>query len=78
MLVGDDFNDFVTGAKTSTAARQKLMTQHQKMWGEKWIVIPNPLYGSWEGAVLDFDYERSDDEKLKRKYSALDARQIPK
>lgn len=78
MLVGDDFNDFVTGTKTSVEERQKLMTRYQKMWGEKWIVIPNPLYGSWEGAVLDFDYERTPDEQLKEKYSELDTREIPK
>jgi len=77
MLVGDDFNDFVTGAKTSLEEREKLMLRHQKMWGEKWIVIPNPLYGSWEGSVLDFNYERTPDEQLKEKYSELDTLEIP-
>ena len=78
MLVGDDFNDFVTGTKSSLEERQKIMLRHQKMWGEKWIVIPNPLYGSWEGSVLDFNYERTPDEQLKEKYSELETSESPK
>lgn len=78
LLVGDDFNDFVSGAKSRLPQRDKLMAQHQKMWGKKWIMLPNPLYGSWEGAVLKYDYERTADEQLNEKYSALDTDEIPK
>jgi acid phosphatase len=72
MLVGDDFNDFVTGAKSSLEQRARLMKQHEKMWGKKWIVIPNPLYGSWEGSVLSFKYDHTDGQKLHRKFEALE------
>ena len=30
------------------------------------ILLPNPIYGSWEGAIYDFQYRLCHDEKLKR------------
>ena len=26
------------------------------MWGTKWFMITNPMYGGWEAAIYDFDY----------------------
>jgi acid phosphatase len=23
------------------------------MWGEKWFMITNPMYGKWEGAIYN-------------------------
>ena len=51
LLVGDDFGDFVTGARGTMAARAALDDAHAAMWGVKWIALPNPLYGSWKTAA---------------------------
>jgi acid phosphatase len=51
LLVGDDFADFVPGARTMLAARRALAETHDAMWGVKWIVLPNPMYGSWKRAA---------------------------
>lgn len=51
LLVGDDFADFVPGARTTLAARRALSETHDAMWGVKWIVLPNPMYGSWKRAA---------------------------
>ncbi|MFO7694432.1 MAG: HAD family acid phosphatase [Vicinamibacterales bacterium] len=51
LLVGDDFGDFVAGARGTLAAREKLDAAHAAMWGVKWIALPNPLYGSWKTAA---------------------------
>jgi acid phosphatase len=51
LLVGDDFGDFVAGARGTLAARQALDQAHAAKWGVKWIALPNPLYGSWKTAA---------------------------
>ncbi|MCU0250465.1 MAG: hypothetical protein MUE61_09670 [Vicinamibacterales bacterium] len=51
LLVGDDFGDFVQGARGTLAARTALDEAHAAMWGVKWIALPNPMYGSWKTAA---------------------------
>ena len=51
LLVGDDFGDFVQGARDTLAARKALSEAHAAMWGVKWIALPNPMYGSWKTAA---------------------------
>ncbi|WP_323813102.1 5'-nucleotidase, lipoprotein e(P4) family [Cellvibrio sp. NN19] len=55
-LVGDDFGDFVSGVKVDTAQRFELAKKHSANWGSKWFLIPNPVYGSWEAAMYNYDY----------------------
>ena len=31
-----------------------------------WIILPNPIYGSWERALFDFESGLSDAEKARR------------
>ena len=50
LLVGDDFNDFIS-ARLPRAERDRLVERYQDRWGERWIVLPNPTYGSWESAL---------------------------
>lgn len=47
-LVGDDLRDFVDRA---TYADRK--SQLQGYFGSRWFLLPNPLYGSWERAIVD-------------------------
>ena len=51
LLVGDDFGDFVSGARGTLAARQALGDANAAKWGVKWIALPNPMYGSWKTAA---------------------------
>lgn len=34
--------------------RQAVIDQHADWWGVRWFMLPNPSYGSWEGALYDF------------------------
>jgi len=52
LLVGDDFNDFVTAAPT-LAERQKQLDRFGQYFGERWFILPNPMYGSWERPFED-------------------------
>ena len=51
LLVGDDLGDFVA-AEGAVADRDARLEPHGALWGTKWIVVSNPMYGSWERAVL--------------------------
>ena len=51
LLIGDDFGDFVAGARGTLAERRALVEAHAAMWGLKWIALPNPMYGSWKTAA---------------------------
>jgi len=51
LLVGDDFGDFVQGARGTLTARKALDESNAAMWGVKWIALPNPMYGSWKTAA---------------------------
>jgi predicted secreted acid phosphatase len=52
-LVGDQLPDFlqVPPESANLDGRQKLYEAHEGLWGERWFQLPNPTYGSWEGAV---------------------------
>jgi 5'-nucleotidase (lipoprotein e(P4) family) len=57
-LIGDDFGDFVSGAKSTPETRVELAKNSQAAWGTKWFLIPNPVYGSWEAALFNHDYAK--------------------
>ncbi|MGH7572280.1 MAG: 5'-nucleotidase, lipoprotein e(P4) family [Gemmatimonadota bacterium] len=71
LLVGDDFNDFAS-ARLSPAQRATLAARYSDRWGRQWIMLPNPLYGSWEDALYGYQSGLSADEKTRRKAAALD------
>jgi len=41
LLIGDNLEDFVAGARASVADRATLLQKYDSFWGRKWIVIPN-------------------------------------
>ena len=51
MLFGDNLVDFAEFSTTSEPDRDKMFEQLKAEFGEKFIIFPNPLYGSWESAV---------------------------
>jgi acid phosphatase len=71
LLIGDDLGDFVSGARDLPERRIALARLHSDMWGSRWFILPNPLYGSWESAVYGFDGKLTDREILKKKFEAL-------
>ncbi|MFT3906871.1 MAG: HAD family acid phosphatase [Steroidobacteraceae bacterium] len=54
MLFGDDLGDFITGARSSSAAQRAALLakpEVEQRWGTQWFMLPNPVYGSWTGAL---------------------------
>lgn len=52
VLIGDDLNDFATAHDKTLAERTALVDSVRNWWGETWFIVPNPMYGSWERAVV--------------------------
>lgn len=51
MLLGDNLVDFADFSKTSAEERSKKLEELKNEFGEKFIIFPNPMYGSWESTV---------------------------
>jgi 5'-nucleotidase (lipoprotein e(P4) family) len=63
-LMGDNLNDFESVfAKKSVADRFTAVDDRKAKWGSKFIVLPNPTYGEWEGAVYNYNWGASAAEK---------------
>lgn len=74
LLVGDNLGDFLDGVRTDPETRSAMVREHADWWGRRWIVLPNPQYGSWEGALIGFEYGLERSEKRRRKLEALEAK----
>jgi acid phosphatase len=72
-IVGDNLNDFSGGTGGTLDERRALVEEHASWWGSRWIVLPNPAYGSWEGALYGYDQALPRSEILRRKYEQLDS-----
>jgi 5'-nucleotidase (lipoprotein e(P4) family) len=52
LLVGDDLRDFVSVPRgTAPEGRVALARAHGERWGERWFLLPNAMYGSWEQSL---------------------------
>jgi len=53
-VVGDGLGDFIGGTSTMSLEEQRQASaNHLAYWGEKWFMLPNPVYGDWEKAILN-------------------------
>lgn len=69
-IAGDNLDDFV-GYKKTTDERNSLAKNYMSWWGTHWLMLPNPAYGSWERALLNYDNGVGDSLGLRIKYDAL-------
>jgi 5'-nucleotidase (lipoprotein e(P4) family) len=70
LIIGDDLGDFISAYRGTPQDRLKEAFKHSQ-WGTQWILLPNPVYGSWERSLLDFNPRLSNEEILKRKLQHL-------
>ncbi len=72
LLIGDNLNDLTNVfEKKSVAERNALVDGMKDQFGTRFIMIPNPMYGDWEGAVYDYNYGVPDKEKADKRRNAL-------
>ncbi len=76
MLFGDNTGDFlgIDDAKGKVDERRAATDRHLERWGHSWFMLPNPMYGYWDGAVLDYDYARPAEEVQALRFGAMDAK----
>jgi 5'-nucleotidase (lipoprotein e(P4) family) len=72
LLMGDNLDDFSNVfERRSVADRFAETDKARDMWGRRFIVLPNAMYGTWENAI--YNYERlTEAQKAERRLNALE------
>lgn len=71
ILIGDNLNDLSNVfEKKSVAERFDEVDKTRELYGTKFIVLPNAMYGDWESAI--YEYERLNEaQKAEKRANAL-------
>jgi 5'-nucleotidase (lipoprotein e(P4) family) len=73
LLLGDNLNDFLSVfRKKPIDGRFAETDKIKEMWGKKFIMFPNPLYGDWEGGIYKGNWGASAAEKDQMRKDALE------
>jgi 5'-nucleotidase (lipoprotein e(P4) family) len=71
LFFGDNLSDFTGFDEKSVQDRNQAVEEIHEVFGEKFIMLPNPMYGDWESALYQYDFKKSDTEKDKIRKDAL-------
>ena len=73
LLIGDQLGDFLPLDETTLEldARKELADTYKHMWGSKWFMITNPMYGRWETSIYNNEYPDTEDELMQMRLEAL-------
>lgn len=72
MLVGDNLSDFHQIFDGQSTQRRGSLTDSLKAeFGNRFIVIPNAMYGDWVSAMQNHDFSLSDEEKTATYFKLL-------
>lgn len=64
MLLGDNLADFsVIFDKKNTAERNENVNLSAAQFGNRFIILPNPNYGDWEGALYRYNWNLTPSQK---------------
>lgn len=72
MLLGDNLDDFTSAFERKSIADRFLETDKaRELWGRKFIVLPNAMYGTWENAI--YEYQRlTEAQKAEKRAAAME------
>ena len=74
LVMGDDLNDFTAHPRHPDGGDSAVdLDRHKARWGRSWIMLPNPIYGSWERRLYGAGHELSTEEKINMKLDRLEA-----
>jgi 5'-nucleotidase (lipoprotein e(P4) family) len=71
MQFGDQLGDFAQILANTPEARAELQERHRGWFGQRWWMLPNPTYGSWEPAVFNNDWRQPREQRRALKRGAL-------
>ena len=72
MQFGDQLGDFAHIDANTPERRQALLDEYDDWFGERWWMLPNPTYGSWEPALFGNDRRQPREDRRAAKRAALD------
>ena len=74
LLIGDQLGDFLPLDETTLEldSRKNLADTYDHMWGSKWFMITNPMYGRWEASIYNNEYPDTEDEFMQMRLKALE------
>jgi 5'-nucleotidase (lipoprotein e(P4) family) len=72
MQFGDQLGDFAQISVNTPNDRAALFERHRSWFGERWWMLPNPTYGSWEPAVFNNAWNEPREARRARKREALE------
>jgi 5'-nucleotidase (lipoprotein e(P4) family) len=63
LLMGDNLSDFAAVFDKQPVDKREQVTQQSTAdFGNRFIVLPNPMYGDWLPAMFDYNYKRTPEE----------------
>ena len=75
LYLGDNLRDFDENFKyAENMNRNDSVDAHKELFGKKYIIFPNPMYGEWEKAAYKGDFSKTDTEKRKMRRDALETK----
>ena len=74
LLIGDQLGDFLPLDETTLEldSRKNLADTYDHMWGSKWFMITNPMYGRWEASIYNNEYPDTEDKLMQMRLEALE------
>ena len=71
MLFGDQLGDLVNIPANTPEGREQTVAPYLGWVGERWFVLPNPMYGSWLQSLYDKDTAKTPEERRRQIYQRL-------
>lgn len=73
LLMGDNLNDFAEVFEQSKTVSDRLeaVERNKRLFGTRFIVLPNVMYGDWESAIYGYNFKLTEEEKAARRKSQL-------
>jgi len=77
LLIGDQLGDFLPLDETTLEldSRKNLADTYDHMWGSKWFMITNPMYGRWEASIYNNEYPDTEDKLMQMRLEALELKE---
>ncbi len=72
MYIGDNLNDFTDAFEKKTPEQRMHITDSlSNLFGKRYIILPNPMYGDWESALFGYQYSKSPLTRVQERYPQL-------
>lgn len=71
LQLGDQLGDFVDVLANTPQGRREALAGYADWIGQRWFVLPNPTYGSWEPALFNNEWSKPESVRRSEKLGNL-------